>query len=235
MVYHVSRGLPQFRCVSFLSRAIRFSWPLSQAPHLGTCSAFPHSVLGRALWVPLHHLLDLVGGRAQVPVLDFTDFFTKASLLPHTLLPCPETLDISPRAISATGRKETESLASLGFGSFFSPNLSSKWKAKLSFPWERSLWGSVSVGDGLFEKTSHSSLRHLQTNGPHRRLRETRHWNHWRKETVGDKWWSNMKLQSFLPFGEANQTQMDRGLQDYAVWQSHCIPAGVPQVWGQMG
>lgn len=227
MVYHVSRGLPPFRCVSFLSRAIRFSWPLSQAPHLGTCSAFPHSVLGRALWMPLHHLLDLVGGRAQVPVLDFTDFFTKASLLPHTLLPCPETLDISPRAISATGRKETESLASLGFGSFFSPNLSSKEKQSF-LSLEKGPYEVVWVLGMASEKTSHSSLRHLQTNGPHRRPRETRHWSHWRKETVGDKWWSNMKLQSFLPFGEANQSQMDRGLQDYVVWQSHCIPAGVP-------
>lgn len=26
------------------------------------------------------------------------------------------------------------------------------------------------------------------------------------------------------PFGEADQSQTDRGLQDYAVWQSHCIP-----------
>ena len=39
-----------------------------------------------------------------------------------------------------------------------------------------------------------------------------------------------MKQQNFLPFGEADQSQMDRGLQDYVVWQSHCIPTGAPQV-----
>lgn len=65
----------------------------------------PPSASDRAPPVPLCHLVDLVRGRAQVPVLDFTDSITKASLLSHTLLPCPAILNILSLAVSVIGSR----------------------------------------------------------------------------------------------------------------------------------
>lgn len=48
------------------------------------------------------------------------------------------------------------------------------------------------------------------------------------KEMVGNTWQTDTKQQRFLPFGEADQSRMDWGLQDYIVWQSHCILVGAP-------
>lgn len=134
LVYLVSTWLPQFRCIHFL-----VIWgtilltPISSSKLRGLAASPAAS--GRALLVSLGRLADLVRRWAQVPVLDFTDSFTKASLSSHPLLPCPAGLNTSPVAM---GGEEKKHLLPWADAIDLTLKLVLEWTADLPLCWKRS-------------------------------------------------------------------------------------------------